>query len=985
MGALTVLHMLARRLLFIVLSTLPFLAGTAAHADQSGLDIAVRGDDPLKPVVVLTNKGGSPCQVVTSALGTVAITRAEQAGSVVEPSPMDVAIEDGPHWADRWHILAPGASTEIPLNVVEIKQGLALESVSWSGGAGFGSLYVLQPGQPVKLEVTYSVPVAPEGEPPACPPAISGMAAGPGEEAAAEKRVNLWLYGAIAGAFVVIGLVVILLVIGRRRRKATATVVLLLAALGAFGWPASQARADFSVDPGLQGAFDDCMELLRQPGNDPAGILPALDAPDMNVQVVDANGDDTHAGILDDRNAIIFWDPNDRHAYHGSGGNADPCTSLYHEMHHVWQGNQHTYSLDPCATSDPGGRTLPKTEVLATHAQNALRRRLGMPARSHYGDIPLPEGCDPPRPQQERCSDSNCGDSNGDPHLLTFDNKRYDFQAAGEFVLARSTEPGGGYEVQVRQEPAGKSRVVAVNTAVAMSVGPDRVEVRATTRGLVLVVGGQVKPLQGVKLTGGGQVKANGPGVVVSWKDGPRAFVRPIGPWGLHIALEPVAAQSGKVEGLLGDFDGDSTNDIRPRGGDPITEPTFDALYPAFADSWRVDAATSLFTYEPGTGPETFVDSGFPEAAVDIDQLPNRVAAEALCRSRGVTVREVLDACIIDVALTGQVDFAIAAASGQVVGGGSEDFGGTHWNVTIDQPGQAAKLDFPGSKGQKVFVDIPVTTLPNQCGGVALLAPDGKRLTTGCFINGKGYVDGTVLPGDGTYSITIEPAGDATGLARVRLIPVTDQQETITADGPEVVAVVDRPGRVSRFTFTGAKDQKVFLDIPSATLPDQCGGFDLRGPDGRQIATGCSINGRGYIDAAVLPAAGTYTIVVDPADRRTGQARLRLINAIDQNHEIVVNGPAVDLRLRQPGAVGRFTFVATAGQRVVAEISSATLPNQCGVVALRGPDGKIVGGGGCVINGKGELTEVVPEPGIYTLVIDPASRATGAAVVRLRT
>src|SRR5262249_13275931 len=43
------------------------------------------------------------------------------------------------------------------------------------------------------------------------------------------------------------------------------------------------------------------------------------------------------------------------------------------------------------------------------------------------------------------------GGSNGDPHLHTFDGLPYEFQAAGEFVLARSTV--GGFEVQARQQP----------------------------------------------------------------------------------------------------------------------------------------------------------------------------------------------------------------------------------------------------------------------------------------------------------------------------------------------------------------------------------------------------------------------------------------------------------------------------------------------------------------------------------------------------
>ena len=43
-----------------------------------------------------------------------------------------------------------------------------------------------------------------------------------------------------------------------------------------------------------------------------------------------------------------------------------------------------------------------------------------------------------------------CGGSNGDPHLKTIDGKRYDLQAAGEYVLLRSADDS--MEVQARQE-----------------------------------------------------------------------------------------------------------------------------------------------------------------------------------------------------------------------------------------------------------------------------------------------------------------------------------------------------------------------------------------------------------------------------------------------------------------------------------------------------------------------------------------------------
>lgn len=952
-------------------ASLLLVALTAVGA-PSGLEGVVTGGD--KPVLVLRNTGSAACQFAPTPSGTVAITRVEQGGKAVEAIPMQATFTDGA--AFSLQALEPGATAEIPLQVMEIGGvGRVLESLSWSETAGaHGLLYPVDAGAAMTIELTYSVPVAAEQGAPTCGPVTVTTSAQASPPLPADGlRMAAW----IAGGAAIVVIALILLLILTRRRKSAAALALLVAVSPAL-WPATPARAYYDVEDGLQAAFDECMRLLREPGNDVADIFPKIDGDNYRIQIISpAPGSRTGTNVLvRPPSAIIYWDPNDRHRYHGTGGNADPCTTLYHELHHAWQGQQGIYSQQPCATPDPQGRTLERTEVLATKAQNILRARLGMPMRSHYGDVPLPpEGCNPP-PRPDGCADERCANSNGDPHLLTFDHKRYDFQAVGEFVLTRSTAPPG-FEVQVRQQPVPGSRVVAVNSAVAMTVGDDRVEVRMTPEGMQLFVGGEAKPIRDARLAGGGSIKASPRSIAVTWKDGPRAFVLPIGRFGLNISIEPKPFQAGKLEGLLGDFDGDSTNDIQARAGGAIAEPTHAALYPAFADSWRVTAQSSLFTYEGGTSAESFVDKTFPDP---MPSLANRGAAEQLCRAHGVTVPEVLEGCIIDVALTGQADFAAAAGVGQLLGGG-DDFGGSSWKVVIDQPGQPAGVEFAGTEGQKVFLDVPVTTLPNLC-GITIHAPGDRPLATGCLIDGRGFVDTVALPATGTYKITVKAAGGQTGEARLRLIPVTDQEGEITPDGPEVVSKVDRPGVVSRFTFAGTAGQKVFVEIPGTTLRDQCGGFDLLDPAGRQLSTGCSIHGVGHIDAVVLPADGTYTLVVNPADRRTGETRLRLINAVDQRGTL--GSSPVTVRLSQPGAAGYLTFSGTAGQQVTIDITDSTMPDQCGLAAIRGPGDTSVGSRGCVIGGKGSLTATLPSTGTYTFVLDPAATATGSAVARLR-
>jgi hypothetical protein len=103
-----------------------------------------------------------------------------------------------------------------------------------------------------------------------------------------------------------------------------------------------------------------------------------------------------------------------------------------------------------------------------------------------------------------------------------------------------------------------------------------------------------------------------------------------------------------------------------------------------------------------------------------------------------------------------------------------------------------------------------------------------------------------------------------------------DQVGAITVNGPEVTATIAQPGAEARFTFTGTAGQKVSVEAPASTLASQCSPLRLLGPDGKQIASGCVINGKGDIGSTTLPTTGQYTLVVDPGDRNTGQTRLAL-------------------------------------------------------------------------------------------------------------
>jgi hypothetical protein len=327
-----------------------------------------------------------------------------------------------------------------------------------------------------------------------------------------------------------------------------------------------------------------------------------------------------------------------------------------------------TEATDPLRAARPAGRLLagvgagrsPSVIVIRSRDPRELCRRTAGPAPAGG---PAGRGAPPGRG----------GTSNGDPHLTTFDGLRYDFQAVGEFVLARG---GDGFEVQARQAPLPGSRLASINTQLGMRVGRSRVTIAAASPPLVRVDGRPADARRERALAGGGSV---GPardeesciGVVVRWADGSFACTWSVGRSGVAVRLVPAAARRGALSGLLGDSDGEPADDLRTRAGevlDPVRAPgSRTLLYRRLGDSWRIRPGESLLDYAPGESTRTFTDRTFPRRLFALDDLTpaRRARAEARCRAAGVVEEDLLEDCILDVALSGDDDFARSAAAAE--------------------------------------------------------------------------------------------------------------------------------------------------------------------------------------------------------------------------------------------------------------------------------------------------------------------------------
>jgi von Willebrand factor type D domain len=240
----------------------------------------------------------------------------------------------------------------------------------------------------------------------------------------------------------------------------------------------------------------------------------------------------------------------------------------------------------------------------------------------------------------------------GDPHLYTFDGYHYDLQRVGEFVLVQSVS--GGPVVQARFQPYRASRTIAIIAAIAANVNGDIVQIEVNEGdGLTLLVNGV--PGRG-RLPKGGTLSDS----AVVWPDG--SLLR-ITDRGDHLNVKVTLESGAKPTGLLGNVDDDPFNDFVLRDGSPLIAPLSSDDVATFVRAWRISQAESLFTYPSGLSTTTYTDLTFPESEARAAFLDAEAyaRARAICVAQGVEEYAVMEACILDVATTGDARFAEAA------------------------------------------------------------------------------------------------------------------------------------------------------------------------------------------------------------------------------------------------------------------------------------------------------------------------------------
>jgi hypothetical protein len=302
-----------------------------------------------------------------------------------------------------------------------------------------------------------------------------------------------------------------------------------------------------------------------------------------------------------------------------------------------------------------------------------------------YLSMPKFNNLDERKQYIDNCKNSpnKSGSSTGDPHLTTTDNFYYEFQGYGEFIALKSTEDN--FELQVRQEDIDNTGRVTVNTALAVQTGSDVVCVTANPTRVYVNNQIQQASVYPLALKNGASITKSTTGsqdeYTIKTVNGDVISVRIIINSWLDYWVALNTNRKGKVFGLLGNYDGNRDNDLRIRDGNSV-DASFNSLYPAFADSWRISAEKDqkLLYYESGKTTASYTKFGFPQNPVVLTAEKLKLA-EAACRNAGVTNEPFLSSCMYDLAVTNNTAFVQSSIWGQQNGLSSSNSYGDDVNV----------------------------------------------------------------------------------------------------------------------------------------------------------------------------------------------------------------------------------------------------------------------------------------------------------------
>ncbi|WP_112277031.1 S8 family peptidase [Lentzea terrae] len=294
--------------------------------------------------------------------------------------------------------------------------------------------------------------------------------------------------------------------------------------------------------------------------------------------------------------------------------------------------------------------------------------------------------------------------------------------------------------------------------------------------------------------------------------------------------------------------------------------------------------------------------------------------------------------------------------------------------LTLNRPGQHARMRFDGTQGQRLGVGYADTSLTN--GGLPrafVVGPDGVTKSV------EGYVNGGTFPAlttTGSHDLLVN-AGSNSGTLTSWLSADVDLG-VMTTTGAQKTASLSRPGQHGRARFDGVAGQRLNLGLTTFSAGFGEHVVRLIRPDGTVVDYGMN-PAPGSVVFDVLPATGTYEVVVKSSNGNgiTGSVSLTLSAPVNAG-TVTIGGPTVRISVSRAGQDGQVSFTGAAAEKLRLNTSGSTFSNKAFNLTILKPDGApLVDRNFRPDQGAFDLP-VLPVSGSYTVLIDPAVAGTGS-------
>ena len=322
---------------------------------------------------------------------------------------------------------------------------------------------------------------------------------------------------------------------------------------------------------------------------------------------------------------------------------------------------------------------------------------------------------------------------------------------------------------------------------------------------------------------------------------------------------------------------------------------------------------------------------------------------------------------------------AATAAGGRVVQAGGGGLGPPGGRGALPGGAGPCRPAPPAGAGRAagglLVPGVPVGAGPG--GTVAILKPDGSTHRSVSITALSGFIDTSVLPSSGTYSLFTDYLEAGTGDVTLSLHAVPpDFVGTIVPDGAAAVVSLNNPGQNARLNFSGTAGQRISLKVSGSTLG---GTVSLLRPDGTSQAAVFGGYLPTFMEPQTLTTTGMHSIVVDPGGAGTGTVTLELHDVPPDVVDTVTVGGAGRALTLEPGQRAFITFNGTQGQQATVRVTGNTTGFT--TVRLLKPDGTQLTSalaGGATFNLP---TQTLAVTGSYTIVVDAQGANAGSIII----